>query len=236
MKLLCALLLILPVYTTLAQSQPVTDAVLEEVCDCINADETEIIDFNGYMDLINKCAAMPIYLHANELADEMNIETGSLMMYEEVGERLGTQLALSCPKMITIIGNVMQNDADFGDNIMDNYNERMEMLSAFDSGEDDFDYSSFAETNYRQLEATGVVKSVSVEFPCAIMLETDEGETLQFYWLEYIGEDDEYRDNPGLLVGKTITLSYDEMEVYVPARKSYGTKRVIYLLESVNKN
>ena len=208
------------------------DKVLTEICDCFEQDDRDVSNYDEYLDLMVRCASMPIINNSDALAKELGIDKNSPNVYEQVGEKMGAELVLNCPKAMEVTLNVLSEDDVFSTEVIESIGEDYDFSDYYDPESYTDDYEDDYE-EYDFLTASGKVTNVTGDFPTIITLQTEEGESLQFYWIDAIGEDDEYTVNPSLFIGKQIGLTYELKGLYFASKKEYQDRKVIYLLDFV---
>jgi hypothetical protein len=78
------------------------------------------------------------------------------------------------------------------------------------------------------LSVHGKIKAVEVsDFVFVVVKETDSGKEGKYLWLRHFSGSDEFAGNPKKLVGKTVTLSYRNLECYVPKASGYFNQKEI---------
>jgi hypothetical protein len=81
------------------------------------------------------------------------------------------------------------------------------------------------------LELTGKIKSVETNEFLFVILKEDSGKEHALLWFRYFPGSDEFKDDPKKLVGKKITIVYQDIECYFPKQKAYNHAREIVELK-----
>lgn len=89
---------------------------------------------------------------------------------------------------------------------------------------------SGAEPEY--LEVSGKVKSVEYGDYTTVVLQESSGKEHRLLWIHYFPGSDAYAGDPKILIGKSVTVSYSLVEVFVPKTKAYVTSKQLYGLRA----
>lgn len=190
-----------------AIGQSVMDKTVNESCICITESKEEVFDYDSYLNLIMQCASPSIMQNSEKLQRELGIEDkDELEAIEEIGSKVGERLVMECPRFAEITIKVMGEDPELMEEVMDELNEDSEDSEMIDAG---------------------TIVSISKEIPCQISLKNDQGETLNYLWLEPISIDDQYLANPDGLKGKKVSLVYYFSEIYDAKSGSYQTRKIL---------
>jgi hypothetical protein len=77
------------------------------------------------------------------------------------------------------------------------------------------------------LELAGKVKSIEMDEFLFIILKDDSGKEHKLLWFRYFPGSDDFKSDPKKLVGKSITVVYENQECYFPKTKTYRDSKEI---------
>lgn len=80
-------------------------------------------------------------------------------------------------------------------------------------------------------EASGVVKSITGSELSYIQLDDGTGDVNSFLWLQKVDGAEAFLANPQAMVGKKVTITFENMDIYSPKTKGYNSKKVITAIE-----
>ena len=129
-----------------------------------------------------------------------------------IGEEIGKRLAMKCPKFMEITMKAMGESDELSNMVLENMEDRSYEDEIY---EDDF------------LLEEGKVTAVSSTIPCMLSIETDGGEVLQFMWLNDIGLEEKYVEEPSKLKGQRVNVVYYFDQLYDPKAGNYLDKKMI---------
>lgn len=87
-----------------------------------------------------------------------------------------------------------------------------------------------AEPEY--VEVSGKIKSVEYGDYTTVVLQESSGKEHRLLWIHYFPGSDAYAGDPKILIGKSVTVSYSLVEVYVPKAKGYVTSKQLFGLQA----
>jgi len=76
-------------------------------------------------------------------------------------------------------------------------------------------------------DVTGTVKAVETTDIATIVLRDNTGKEHRMLWITYFNGSDDFVAAPSKLVGKTITITYTLVDVYMPKQKAYVTSKLV---------
>lgn len=76
-------------------------------------------------------------------------------------------------------------------------------------------------------EVSGKIKSVELTELGTIVLKEDSGKEHRLLWISYFNGSDDFVSDPKKLINKSVTVSYEMMDIYFPKTKSYITSKLI---------
>lgn len=82
-------------------------------------------------------------------------------------------------------------------------------------------------TKIQTMTAIGKIKSIDDKNFLFVTLKEKEGKEIQFVWLRYFNGSDEFVSDPKKLVGKQVTIEYQNTECYLPKAKGYFAQKEI---------
>lgn len=128
--------------------------------------------------------------------------------YETLGEKLGMELALTCPYFMNIVSDMLKDE---NSGLRDKVQDRMSEQYGFTPPPPELPSSK------------GIVQSVEYGDYVKIILKDSEGKRKEFYWITSFEGDDAIilLSSPDLLVGKTVIVDYVPEELYFYKVKSY---------------
>jgi hypothetical protein len=133
-------------------------------------------------------------------ANQVDIEVSDEMAMSRFGEKVGLQMAPICPDLFKVF---MTEDA-------------------FEEEEEPQEVQT--------IQLTGKVKAIESGDLVYIVLKEDSGKEHKLLWLRYFSGSDDFKDDPKKLIGKKITISYQEIECYFPKLKGYyNAKEIVEL-------
>lgn len=79
--------------------------------------------------------------------------------------------------------------------------------------------------------STGKVKSVDIGEFVTVTVKESSGKEVKYLWLRYFQGSDDYTQQPKKLVGKEVTISYREIECFMPKVGGYFKQKEIASME-----
>lgn len=81
------------------------------------------------------------------------------------------------------------------------------------------------------IELSGTVKSIETGEFLFLVFKESSGKEHKLLWLRYFPGSDDFKDEPKKLVGKKMTITYQEMECFFPKLKAYYNAKEILSLK-----
>lgn len=81
------------------------------------------------------------------------------------------------------------------------------------------------------LESSGKIKSVEVSDFVTVIVKESSGKEVKYLWLRYFSGSDDYVKDPKKLVGKDATITYREIECFMPKAGGYFKQKEIASIE-----
>jgi len=191
----------------MAFSQDYMDKIAIASCECIdNVSDTIPTDqFNMELGLCMLEASMP---YKKQLKKDHGINFDKIETQgEKLGRLIGIRLASTCP------------------------NSLMRMVKKV-SPELDFELDEETAEEYEEMFTEGMVEKVETELFVIISVKEASGKISKYYWMSFVESDYDLANNYQTLVGKTVTISYDEYEFFDPRLKEYRVYNVINALDA----
>lgn len=135
--------------------------------------------------------------------NKLEMDMSNVQEMTELGQKVGLQMAPICPEVFKAF---TRTD--------DQSEEAVEEI-------DDTEYFTLA----------GKVKSVEEKDFIYITVKDDSGQEHKFLWLYYFDGSDEFKNEPKKLIGKDVTITYIQLEVFQPKSKSYNNTKILSGLE-----
>jgi len=206
-----ALLLFLPLIFsgTIAFAQ--TDKQIEEIsdktCDCLNKKIKTLKDASS--EKIEIELGLCMLNSANKVGVDVDVTDPNGL--ETLGERVGYQMAFSCPNFLDMIGQMMEEDPEFMEEIL--------------SEDEDLGFISTT--------SSGSVLEVSSGDFVTLKINSDTGRKETYYWMEHFDGANLLENNGTAIKGKDVSVSYYKMEVYSPKLGDYVQIRILRSLEII---
>lgn len=195
-----------PFFSAIAQEDYMNNLV-DKACQCLAeiSEEEELTSINLGLCILNEAAK-----YKEELLRDHQINMANI---DEEGEALGRLVALEmltqCPEQLKRMVNARQSER--------------EAEAEAEAEEDDAYYS-----------VTGKVKSIQKSDFINFSITAQDGKTSKFYWLTFIEGNIDLQMEYSNLKGKTVEVSYSEIELYDPNLGEYRTFNVIDSLTVVD--
>lgn len=84
-----------------------------------------------------------------------------------------------------------------------------------------------AEAVEERQQVAGTIKTVETDGFVFVTLKESNGRETKFLWLRYFEGSDDFVESPKKLTGKYVTLTYSEVECFVPKAKGYFKQKEI---------
>lgn len=201
--------------------QNVIPKMADGTCECLKKCDLSAKNAEALQVELGLCLIEQVDVHQKALK-KAGYDTKSVGIYEELGGKVGMELAINCPDFMTVLGAMLRDD-DSG--LKDKIIDRM----SNDSGEEEL-----AEKNVLRTENMykGEVKAVELGDFVKIVLQDENGVRREFYWINsFLGDDVLIGlESMESLVGKTIEIGSYREEVYFHKLKAYlGINRISQL-------
>ena len=210
------LVLLLAVSTGFSlNAQDVVSKMANGTCDCLKKNKVAEKGKENLELELGLCMIEQVGLYKDALK-KAGYNPDQPNFYETMGEKLGLELAVSCPYFMSIVTDMLQDE---NSGLREKVGERMSEKYGV----------TLAETQ----SMTGVVQSVEYGDFVKIAVKDSEGKRKEFYWINSFGGDDKIMlmDSPDLLIGKSISVEYVEGEIYFHKLKFYlGIKKIASLV------
>jgi hypothetical protein len=191
----------------MAFSQDYMDKIAIASCECIdNVSDTIPTDqFNMELGLCMLEASMP---YKKQLKKDHGINFDKIESQgEKLGRLIGIKLASTCPNSLMRMVKKVNPELDF---------------------EEDEEIAD----DYEEMFTEGTVERVETEMFVVVSVKEANGKISKYYWLSFVESDFDLTNNHQGLVGKTVTISYDEYEFFDPRLKEYRVFNVINALDA----
>lgn len=126
--------------------------------------------------------------------NNLELDMGDTETMTKLGQKVGLLMAAVCPAVFQVFAK-----------------KNTEAVEEIVEEEDDIEYFS----------ATGKVKAIEEKDFVYIILKEDTGKEHKFIWLYYFSGSDDFKNDPKKLIGKNITITYTQLEVFQPKTKVY---------------
>ena len=183
-----------------AQTEKQLTKVTNSTCECLQDKGIESGDMNKLQMELGICmlAAMG--------ENNISIDVNDPSEIESFGEKVGMQLAYSCPKFLEIIGEMVEEDPDMLNDIMDARDEPSLEIS------------------------TGIVSEVKSGDFVMLKIKNVSGKKETFFWMQHF-EGSSLLDNGGsAILQKNVYIEYETIEVYSPKLEDYIDLKILRFL------
>ncbi|MCJ8289817.1 MAG: hypothetical protein HRT58_09155 [Crocinitomicaceae bacterium] len=183
-----------------AQTEKQITKVTNSTCECLQDKGIESGDMNKLQMELGICmlAAMG--------ENNISIDVNDPSEIESFGEKIGIQLAYSCPKFLEIIGEMVEEDPDMLNDIMDARDEPSMEIS------------------------TGIVSEVKSDDFVTLKIKNISGKKETFFWMQHF-EGSSLLENDGrAILQKNVYIEYETIEVYSPKLEDYIDLKIIRFL------
>ena len=190
-----------------AFSQDVFHKMAAGTCECLKKKDIRSKPADALQVELGLCLIEQMGQNEKELK-KAGYNPQSLDIYEKVGEKVGLQLAVSCPEFMAVVSDMMNDEnSDLKERVEKRLEER-----------------SDAPVGVKVYEAfSGEVKGVEYGDFAKISVKGADGKRKDFYWITSFDGDDDLIALESLdkLTGKKVTVIYYEEEVYFHKMKTY---------------
>jgi len=184
-----------------AQTDQEIEQIADETCKCLKGKTKQLKEAST--DELQMELGLCMIGATNSLGIEINLSDPAGL--ESLGERVGFQMAFSCPDFMEMIGQMMNEDPELMEDIM----------------EDDEDFS------FVSSQSSGTALEVMSGDFVSLKIESDSGKKETYYWLEHFNGAELLENGGAAIRGKEVVLSYYKMEVYSPKLEDYIQIRIL---------
>ncbi len=200
-RIALSLLLVFPAFA--AQSQK-KDSTLSQKISAEFCVEFSKKDFTTYKDSEMEIGMIMLPLikkYEKEIAKEWGYSSSNLEDYEKIGEKIGQEAALGCPKFLEFVKNNLA-----------------EILPGDEIATKSLD---------------GEVVAVEDQVFSCVVVKTKANKEEKLWWFNHFDGADAIIKNKDSLLRKSVSVEYNEMEVYDPRLKEYRTIKVIQKITTI---
>jgi hypothetical protein len=201
-KLMTFCLLFIVAFSLQAQSE--MDEISAEICKCINGKDYKVMNSVEANQLVEVCITEVTISHISffmEGVDENNLEEGELVeVMEKKGEAVGIHAAKNCPAFLKLMA-IIANTKEEGNSA--SLQEQKETILV----------GEFTAFNTEEFFSANLVEA--------------NGREHKLYWMEHFEGAMKLKNDQKQSIGKTVELSYKEVESYNPQLQNYSPIKVI---------
>lgn len=183
-----------------------TDKQIKEIssytCDCLNEKQKDLKKANASQ--LQMELGLCMFSAASKAGYTLDLGDSDRM--EAMGEKVGMELAMSCPTFLDLIGTMAEDDPDLLMDIINN---------------DDEDYEIDTEIT------AGKVLSVTTGDFVTVKIESESGKKETFYWFGYFEGADLLNNEGSAVIGREILIEFESMECYSPKLEDYTNIKVL---------
>ncbi|GAB5418208.1 MAG: hypothetical protein Crog4KO_28390 [Crocinitomicaceae bacterium] len=184
-----------------AQTDKEIELIADETCSCLQSKSKELR--NATPEDVQMQLGLCMISSANKVGVEFNM--GDPSSLEKLGERVGFQMAFTCPDFLEMVGQMIEDEPEIMNDIMD----------------DDDDYS------FLRSSSNGMVLEVSSGDFVTLKISTDTGRKETYYWMEHFDGAHLLEQNGAAIKNKKVIVTYEEIECYSPKLDDYINIRVL---------
>lgn len=208
--LLLGFLSIIPVW-----GQDVISKMSDGTCECLKKRDISAKGADALQVELGLCLIEQVEVHKKGLK-KAGYDTESAGIYEQLGQKVGVELALNCPEFMVVLGAMLKDkDSDFKDKVLDRVNNPEKSTPRPES------------------VFLGEVKTIEYGDFVKIVLKDIDDKRKDFYWINSFQGDEALIAMESLenLVGQKLEIGYYEEEVYFHKMKAYlGINRITKLV------
>jgi hypothetical protein len=197
-KVLLALIMFLSI-TAFGQTDKQISKIADETCSCLKTKDLK----KGDMQQIQM--ELGICMLASMGENGFDGDLSDLKAIEEIGERVGMQLAFNCPEFLELMGTYAAEDPE-------GFNELIESA--------DDDYNSTEMTS-------GTALSVESGDFVVLKIQNENGKKETLYWFQHFDGAELLEDGGASLLNKDIMVEYEIIEYYNPKIQDYMNLKVL---------
>jgi hypothetical protein len=187
------------------QTDEEVQVIADYTCTCLTEKESQLRNISS--DEMQMELGICMITAMNEAGVEVDYADPAGM--EKLGERVGFQMAFSCPDFMNMIGEMMNNDP--------------ELLNDMTGSDKD--------NGFGRHRSIGTFVAVEESDFVRITLESDSGRKEAYYWMEHFDGANLLDNNANALKNKRISVTYEKRESYSPRLGDYIQIRVLRSLE-----
>lgn len=180
--------------------------VTEDVCKCINEQDTSKMSRNQLEIQLGVCIAKAYAKHQEILKDTYNISFSDEKAMEAFGEEIGMKMLEVCPETLMLIAQEY-----IGDDMEETLSTESENVTV----------------------VSGYITDIQAELFNVVTFKDENKRSYKLLWLEYF-QGQELLSDIKSLKKKQVKLSYANREMYDPQLKDYRTYRVLQKIEVEN--
>lgn len=181
---------------TVTFGQGVVKKLSDKTCKCMEKEDLDAMSSEDLQMKFGLCMVEHAMEMNTEIKEELGIDlfAGGEDAGRQLGEKVGFELAISCPAFQA---------------------QMMKML-----GEEE---GAAAETTEATAvgSATGPIKEFKTDGFVNVIMEGDGGRQIKFLWLRHFPGSEKLIGNMNQYVGKTVTITFQEIEVFLPKAGDY---------------
>lgn len=183
-----------------AQTEKQLTKVTNSTCECLQDKDIESGDMNMLQMELGICmlAAMG--------ENNISIDVNNPSEIESFGEKVGMQLAYSCPKFLEIIGEMAEEDPDMLNDIIDARDQPSLEISS------------------------GVVSEVKSDDFVTLKIRNISGKKETFFWMQHFEGSSLLENDGSAILQKNVYIEYETIEVYSPKLEDYIDFKMIRFL------
>lgn len=195
------LLLLLASPLLLTAQESVIDQISRETCDCMTRKEVSDMSQDQFEQELGMCMLTSATPLMAQLQEEENIDPNDPNAFQQIGEKVGSKIAMSCPDL---------------------FNKMMEFYGAEVETTSEVRQLMVMEGTYVGIKPGAVAR---------IQLSGGNGSSADFLWLEAFEGSEVLEANPNALKGKAVKVFFTEKSFYNPSRKAYEAQKVVQKIE-----
>lgn len=193
--------------------QNVISKMSDGTCECLKKRDISAKGADALQVELGLCLIEQVEVHKKGLK-KAGYDTEAAGIYEQLGQKVGVELALNCPEFMVVLGAMLKDeDSDFKDKVMERVNAEIIPQTQ----------PSIMVSEVKAVEYGDFVK---------IVLRDANDTRKEFYWINSFAGDEALitMDSLENLVGKTVEIGYIEEDVYFHKMKAYlGINRIASL-------
>ena len=183
-----------------AQTEKQIDRVTESTCECLQNKDIDAGDMNRLQVELGVCmlAAMG--------ENNISLDVGDQGEMTKFGEKIGAQLAYTCPKFLELIGEMADENPEAFNDLLD------------DSDEPSLEVSS------------GTVLEINSDDFVTLRITNVSGKKETFFWMQHFQGSDLLENGGSAILKKNVYIEYETIEVYSAKIEDYTDLKIIRFL------